>query len=263
MNSLRQRATEFLFFGMILIYVVVNFALSFGLPISIDEIQYIYVILLYAFLVVFISQEARNIVKFHLDRTSLVLIILFGVLRSRLDIQNEVYFRILLFLLSLVLLVISFKNWQNIPKTSFRWVWIGLVFCVLLVPISWAESLQPEIYSGLSFPPGDLGLVLVRRLLYNLSFVVLLEETVFRGILWGYLRRFGWTENKAFWGQAILFWILHFWQIVNPITFFITIPLGTLAYSILVRYSKQLLPSIILHTILNTAGPFIVYFYFH
>lgn len=263
MNLFRQKVTTFLFLVMILVYVAINVALSFGLPIPTDEVQYLYVVLLYAFLSVFIGWEVRNIKEFHFDRTSLILIILFGIVRSRLDIQNEEYYRILLFLFTLVLLVICYRSWQNIPKTRFRWVWIGLLFCVLLVPITWAESLQPEKYSSLNFPPGDLGLVFLRRVLYNLSFVVLLEEIVFRGVLWGYLRRFGWTENSAFWGQAILFWLLHFWQIVNPITFFITIPLGTLAYSILVRYSKQILPSIILHTILNTVGPFIVYFYLH
>jgi membrane protease YdiL (CAAX protease family) len=263
MNSFRQRVTTFLFLSMILIYAIINVALSFRLPIPIDEIQYLYVVLLYAFLAIFIGREVKNIDEFHLDRTSLILIIFFGIFRSRLNIQNEIYYRILLFLFSLALLVISYKNWKQLPKTRFRWVWIGLIFCVLLVPITWAESLQPENYSSLNFPPGDLGLVILRRILYNLSFVVLLEEIVFRGILWGYLRRFGWTENGAFWGQAILFWLLHLWQIVNPITFFITIPLGTIAYSILVRYSKQILPSIILHTILNTVGPFIVYFYLH
>ena len=104
-------------------------------------------------------------------------------------------------------------------------------------------------------------MVLVRRIIYNLSFGALIEETLFRGVLWGYLRGLNWKENKIIWTQGILFWMAHLNEISNPVTFFIAVPIGTIVFSLLARHSKQVLPSIIAHTVMNTLSVVLVYYY--
>ena len=131
---------------------------------------------------------------------------------------------------------------------------------MIVIPLSIIESFQPNMYIEMKVEP-NLGFYLIRDVIYNLSFVAIMEELAFRGVLWGYLRGIGWKESKIFWAQAILFWLTHIWQIFNPITFFITIPIGTIIFSLLTRYSRQVFPSIIAHTIMNTAGPLLVYYF--
>ena len=99
----------------------------------------------------------------------------------------------------------------------------------------------------------------VRNFFFTLSFISPFEEIITRGVFWGQLRKWNFDENKIFWLQAVLFWFLHGWQISTPISFFITLPIITLIFSLLVRNSKQLFPSIVSHTLIDTLGPIIVY----
>ena len=133
---------------------------------------------------------------------------------------------------------------------------------IFLVPFAFLEAFFPALYSNMHIEQGGLGIYLIRRILYNLSFVSIYEELLFRGILWEYLRRSGMRENLVFWVQATIFWLLHIWRIGNPFYFFITLPIVTLMNSLLTRYSKQVVPSIFAHTITNVSVPVIVYYFF-
>jgi membrane protease YdiL (CAAX protease family) len=259
---MNNRLINILTLVMIVSYILVNLALLFVNSIPTNYIRYIFVILFYMSIAILIWFNVKNISIFHMDRMTLVFIILFGIFRSRLDIQNEGYFKSIILLFTVLILIAYFKNRRYVPKTGWRWTGIGLLSCLLGIPIALLESFQPDVFASIKIPPGGLNLVLAQRVFYNLSFVVLMEETLFRGFLWGFLQNHGWKENRIFWGQAILFWAIHFWNIVNPITFFLTIPIGIMVQSLLVRYSKQLFPSVLFHLILNSIGPFIVYFFF-
>ena len=122
------------------------------------------------------------------------------------------------------------------------------------------ETLIPELSLAKPInPSNNIILEVIRRAIYDLSYVAPIEEILFRGLLWGYLVRVGWKEDKVFWFQAVLFWISHISRIEYPVSFFITIPISTIVFSILVRYSKQLFPSIIAHTVLNTLVPIVLF----
>lgn len=198
--------------------------------------------------------------QYHFDRATLVLIIFFGVVRSRFKIPYEAYYQAVIIVLAFIILVFGIKNWRKIPKTDWRWAAIGLFACLLVIPIVLIEALQPDQYLDMQIAPGGFGLAIARSLLYQLSFVALFEETLFRGILWRHLQIFGWNENKIFWVQAIYFWLTHLWRIGTPLTFFVTIPITTLTFSLLAKRSGQLLPSIIFHSFSNAFGTLLVYY---
>jgi membrane protease YdiL (CAAX protease family) len=151
-----------------------------------------------------------------------------------------------------------------VPRTNLIWSIKGAVAAILvLLPIAIIESLQQN--NSMYVSPYDMryGSVLfaIRQFVYQFAFVSPFEEIIFRGYLWGYLRRFGWKENRILLVQAVLFWFVHLGYIkMYPITFFITIPIITIIFSLLTRYSKQVFPSMIAHTIINAITPIILFF---
>jgi membrane protease YdiL (CAAX protease family) len=80
----------------------------------------------------------------------------------------------------------------------------------------------------------------------------LLEELLFRGFFWGYLRRQISEEGKIYWIQFILFWFVHLRRVVTaPFTFFIAIPLLAMLSSQLTLRSRQIFPAVLSHTVIN------------
>lgn len=218
--------------------------------------KYIFVIITYLCVVVFIRSEQDNLNIYHLDMISLLIIVFIGFFRSRFSFQGEVFFQLPIYFLTLYLVILIFKLRKKIPKTSFIWILIGSSFCVMIIPLAYIESLQPGVYSATQSQYGVFfdG---IKSFLYNLSFIAPFEEITFRGLLWGQMHKLGWSEKTIFWSQAGIFWFLHIWRIGTPISLVITIPITTIMFSILVRYSRQLSPSILFHAISNALIPIV------
>lgn len=263
LHSRVSHFTNFLLLVMILGSYLLNFLLFLGIPVNLNYIQYGFTITLYAFVAIISWWKVDQIKQYHFDRTTYASFIFLGVYRTRLEIPNEGYFKAVILILTLMILAACIKSWRKIPKTNWRWAGIAIFACFMIFPISYLESFQPDQYSQMNINPDGLGLTLIQRILTQLSFVTVFEEILFRGILWAYLLRLGWDENKVFWVQALSFWSVHLWRIGTPISFFFTIPIGGLVFSLLTRYSKQLFPSILLHTFSNVLTPFLVYFILH
>jgi membrane protease YdiL (CAAX protease family) len=224
-----------------------------------DIIRYLNVILTYACVSVLLWQGTDYLEQYHMDRSTIILLVVTGIFRSRLNPAIDGFFKLIILLFTVFILFFLLKYWRNIPKTKWSWVGVSLLLSLIVVPISVIETFQPGVFLGMQITP-SLGIFLIRDFINNLSFISLCEEVLFRGVLWGYLRGIGWNENKIFIGQGVLFWLMHFWRIWTPITFFITIPISTFIYSLLARNSNQIFPSVIAHTITNTIGPILVYY---
>jgi membrane protease YdiL (CAAX protease family) len=234
-----------------------------GATVILSSFRYLFVISVYLSVIVALWNEAHRVWEFHLDRFSIVAIIIMGTFfRSRLGIPGETYYLIAIWILDITLLILTVRNWSVIPGTDSRWSRIGLVVaCLALVPLALIETLQPQVYSNVDYSSYGPLLSAVRSILYNLSFVSLYEEVIFRGFLWGYLARIGWNDYRVLWGQAIIFWLLHSARLYTPVSFFITIPIGTLIFTLLAHRSKQLYPSIIAHTLINSIVPILAFFF--
>jgi membrane protease YdiL (CAAX protease family) len=215
--------------------------------------QYISVILSYLCITVWVWVESKNLEEFHLDRLALGTLIIFGLIRGTLGIPGEIYFKIIIWILNLLLLWAFIRNYRNIPRIKPRWILISLVSCLLVIPLAYIiHSLKITIYPNFMTLSRGFLWNAVRNTLFDLSFGAPLEEITMRGLLWGQLRRWGWTDKRIFWIQGILFWLLHFWQLLsNPLAFITIIPIMTLIFSLLVFYSKRVFPSIIFHTACN------------
>lgn len=222
--------------------------------------QYSYLIIIFTYLAVLavLLLEKDNLSVFNFDRPSLLILVLFGVVRVNLFVPNESWYKTIIATLGLTLLLICIVQWKKIPNASARWAMIGVVASSIAIPIALVEMLQVEKYAQTMYEKNFTG-TLIRNLIFQLSFIAPFEEITYRGILWGQLRKWNISENKIFWIQLIPFWLMHFDQI-----FTISSPLillAGIALSLLTRHSKQIFPSIIAHTLSNLLIPILVWIF--
>jgi membrane protease YdiL (CAAX protease family) len=220
-------------------------------------IQYAYFIFMYLTISILICIEIRNLEDFHIEKFTLFIFIVSSLWRRRLGIDGEIFFLVIIGLIGIFTAIIVFKHRSRISRTSLRWAVAGiLVGAISFLPMKIIDSLH---FSLIQLPPGQrildmfpLPLAIVRQIIYFLSVGVAIEELLFRGFLWGYLHRLGWTEKRVFWVQAGLFWGMHLAQLITPLNFFLAVPIAILAYSVLTLRSKQVFPSLLSHLTINT-----------
>lgn len=212
-------------------------------------LYYVYVVLMYVGFSVLIYIEAVNLDEFHFDRFTLVTFILGSVIRPRSGLPGESVFFVLIGLSgALVIFTLVLKK-PGVPITKIKWVIAGIVI----------SSVAAVLLTLLEFSSqGNWGYVSNSRIGTVLGLIVrelpsapIIEEILVRGFLWGYLKRMSISDNRIFWIQAAVFWLFHVGKVFTPFTFFITIPLFTILYSLLTLRSKQLFPSIISHLLVN------------
>jgi len=92
-------------------------------------------------------------------------------------------------------------------------------------------------------------------ILYQAAYAGLSEEPLFRGFLWGYLRKLGWSENKILLSQAGLFAFAHVELLLAgwPISFALTFVGGVLLGWLVMR-SRSISVSILSHGFANAVG---------
>ena len=225
--------------------------------------QYYFVLASYFCLGFILWFEKNDLQNWNLDKYSLFVLIVMGFIRIKLNVVSEEFFRILISLFGLSLLFGIILHWKKIPATSIRWALIGLLSCIFVIPLAFIESTVLEKYAiSSALYHNKFFSYAVHNLFYTLAFVAPYEELVLRGALWGQLRRWNIDEVKIAWIQGVLTWLLHFWQITNPITFFLTIPIQTIILTLLVKYSKQIFPSILSHTLVNLFVPIVLSLFF-
>jgi membrane protease YdiL (CAAX protease family) len=251
--------TLFLLFGSV---IVVNLLplLSFFLHFDTKDLsQYGYLVTIFSYLSVIATLllEKDNLATFNLDRLSVLILVVVGFIRINIHVPNELLYKTVIGVLSLVLFFICLVEWKKIPPSNTRWAIIGFLVCVIAVPIAWVEMTQVDKYIVSNRLYEERFVVtVIRNLINQFSFIAPFEEITIRGILWGQLRKWNIGENKIFWQQLILYWLMHFLQLFT-ISFLLVLFLG-IAFSLLVRYSKQTFPSIIAHALTNLLVPIFV-----
>jgi len=193
----------------------------------------------------------------------LLTLVLIAFVRPNLHITYEENYKNFIKLLGLFLLGVCVVYWKKIPQTSARWAFIGILSCGFVFLLALIESTVKEkyAYSNALYQTKFISYA-IHNFLLNFSFVAPYEEIIIRCVLWGQLRKWDVDERKAIWVQGLLFWSFHIWQLATPITFLLGIPIAILIYSLLVKYSKQVFPSIISHTLINTLLPIVMSIHF-
>lgn len=128
---------------------------------------------------------------------------------------------------------------------------VGLVFGLVpeLVPIGGGSAWPLARRHVLS---GD---VVVTMLVSQLATAAAMEEPLFRGILWGYLRRRGWHWARILIAQAVLFWIGHIYHLVqHPTHFWLWVPLAGIVFGLVAWRTRSVAASMVTHSLANSIG---------
>jgi membrane protease YdiL (CAAX protease family) len=210
---------------------------------------YIGSIIAYSVIVLSLIIFTLNRLELFNDHFSLWTIVL-GCFLSAMGGENAVLYKGILIILSTVLSIYIIANRKSIKFPSSRSFFTGLLWSVgAVIIIGLVYAFLDQTYTK-PFPSNLLAII-VSVFVSQLSFVTVIEEAYFRGLLFGFMVINGYKENTALFIQAVLFWGIHFLDSSNPTLFFVIIPLGTLFMTLIIKKYRMLYLSITMHTLLN------------
>jgi membrane protease YdiL (CAAX protease family) len=212
--------------------------------------------------------ERARLADYHLDDASLALLILCRplqtVILARWGVDSPLALPrlagILIWAIAAGLAVALIRGGNRPARVGRRtagWLAIGLlaglIFSVLenLRPF---QALLQERGSGAVGFGGVLASAAI-TFFYHLGFAPIIEEPLFRGFLWGALRRAGWRESRVLFFQAGLFTLAHvYFAAAYPLRFWIGIPAAGLLFGLLAWRSRSLAPGMFAHAAINASA---------
>jgi len=153
-------------------------------------------------------------------------------------------------------------NGKADQRQDWKWILIGGAVGLAMAII----TSFPLSYQFGPFDPNNKNFAL-SSLLYGLigipqqiGYAAVSEEPVFRGFLWGYLRRNGWRDQWIWLFQAGLFVLAHLYYFNTAwISFLFLIPLSGLVLGWLAWRSRSIATSMVAHGIFNSLGSTLAY----
>lgn len=166
-----------------------------------------------------------------------------------------------LFLIGLGLWAQMLRKKQRFPAPPpgiARWllgsaaIALGVMALTQLAGLNWNDPRGPT--------PPDLRYLTLYPLM-QLSNAALMEEPLFRGFLWGYLRKAGWRDVWVWLFQAALFtlghiYYLHYETVPN---YLIRLLIPSLILGLIAWKSRSIAASMTAHAFFNAAGDLMIY----
>ncbi len=155
-------------------------------------------------------------------------------------------------------LFIFFRS-QLFKKGAIRWYDLKWALIGLGVGLATALLLAyPSSFEGPIFDPRYKFEILrdaprsLANIPYQFGYAAVSEEPVFRGFLWGYLRKIGWRDVWIWIFQAALFMLGHLYYLKSmPISFWLVVPVGGLTLGWLAWRSRSIATSTMAHGVVN------------
>jgi membrane protease YdiL (CAAX protease family) len=209
-------------------------------------------VLMFFLIASMIALKYEDLEKSHID-----LVAIFLIIASTLFLPLCFFFEIPIHI-SMVWIVISLglAIWIKIKKINLRrpsrgdvfWILSSIVIGILL-PIV-VMMINPQTQYGTTM--GSLNIStgnLVAYFIYFLATAAVLEETFFRGLLWGFLREYKIKDIFIFIIQSVLFLAGHINFFSHLFTFWVSLPLFCIIVSVFAWKSRSIAPSLLVHTL--------------
>jgi membrane protease YdiL (CAAX protease family) len=211
--------------------------------------------------------ERDNLAEFFIDKLALILIIIGKpielALRWLLIINfppnHPIYFLLYIPISICIILVIIISR-PKLPTLQWRnWIWILVALIVGIVAgviDGYLLRFQVTRIAGKIYPSLFLLLPLQQLVLAAIS-----EEPLFRGFLWGALRRSRWKDIWILFFQTGLFIIGHIYYFGSmPISFWIVVPTGGIVFGLLAWRSRSITTSITAHAFTNAIAQIVTFY---
>jgi membrane protease YdiL (CAAX protease family) len=262
-----QTVTWLVLILLLLLRIPYVIAITYFTPID-DQIGgAVYEVSTYLLTCTLIWWEREHLAEFHLDKAALAFIIIFRPLQTLIleywHVSSPLAFphpaALLIWAISIGLAGTLYNAGFNAGRFQTRdlaWLGVGLLAGLA---VSVCENLQP-FRSALGSPhPQSTGFLPMLAStgmiwLYHLGFAPINEEPLFRGFLWGALRRLRWKEIWIWLFQAVVFTLAHiYFAPQHPLLFWLYIPGAALLLGWLAWRSRSIAAGILAHAMINAA----------
>lgn len=241
-------------FNRIFIYNIINILF----PKIIESNFSILELITYVPILLLILNNQDRLDNYNIDRLT-ILIFICGSLVPRASMGKlpNIAVQIIFWFSGIVLLVKYVKRKLNTSSLSprlFYWVLIGIISGLIIsIPFS---LITRNIYH-LPQLLADSEKVIIASLMipvyffYFIFLSVALEDTIYRGFLWGALRDLRISEKRIWMITSGLFWLSHFNYFDHPFSFWIYIPISSVLLGWLTYRSKACSSSLFSHAVIN------------
>lgn len=255
--------------------------LSYALKISNPVWQSIFIILTYLLTAILIWVERDRLEDFHIGLGAVAIIITMPVLRPIIcsiiqysEFSSGIGYTWVQFLymqlmllhtwieipIAIILLAVLLLSHTNFKKKQFlktlMWLIIAIITGIILgflqtylrgfVGIYFKENYK-EI-NNRTYQFRDI----ISSFLTQLSIAAIAEEPLFRGLLWGYLKKANWKEVWIWIFQGLLFLSGHFYYFRTYKYSFTWVLISGLTFGLIAWRSKNITNSMITHAIMNS-----------
>lgn len=214
--------------------------------------------------------EVDRLAEYHVDSVAISIIIFFKPIQTLIArymgtdplLTFPSIPSLLIWFIAILFAVGMWSQRSKIKSADKRWFLIGMLAGLLTaLLISFPMSFQipeEELLYGLSNPDAarHIWLGMLISFPQQLGFAAVMEEPLFRGFLWGYLRRLQWREVWIWLFQAGLFMFSHIYYLTRtlPISFWLLVPFGALVLGWLAWRSRTIATSMAAHAMVNATG---------
>lgn len=206
--------------------------------------------------------ERERLVEFHVDTLAVAMLVLskpvealIGTAPAALSFPRPLSFTY--FVIALGLLAALRRSRTAMPPVraaNVRWLAVALLAGVVTAAVCTVVAEFPAVVDGLSWRGAAGPGYIVRRLVQQTGFAAAVEEPLFRGFLWGYLRGAGWRNGWILLFQAALFVLAHAYYLPTRPVLGVTVFLGAVVLGLLAWRSRSIATSMVGHTTVNTFG---------
>jgi membrane protease YdiL (CAAX protease family) len=260
-----RQVTWFVLILLLLLRIPFVISIIYLLPIDDQSGATIYELGTYLLIAFLIWWERNRLADFHIDTSTLVLIILFRPLQTLIlgfwgvdtPLAFPRPFGSVLWIISIGLFLSlwysGFKT-SRLTSSTLGWLGIGLFAGVLVSVLDNLEPIQSAFANANTHPVLLTSIFTTSglNLVYHLGFAPINEEPLFRGFLWGCLLQIKWKEGWILLAQAALFTAAHVYFVNQyPFRFWVFIPFMGLLLGFLAMRSHSIAPGILAHGMIN------------
>ncbi len=158
-------------------------------------------------------------------------------------------------IMAIFLLILLINHKFSLPKKSLKKVIVELIVSIIVgIGVSFLITEFKSI--------DKLGYIKISQLLpvtlFQFNYAAISEEPLFRGFIWGYLRKFQWKESWILIFQSSIFMLGHIYYLGSyPIFVFIRTFIAAFVLGIIVWKSRSIANSMVAHSIINSLSQFI------
>lgn len=229
-------------------------------------------ILTYTLTAALIYLQRHRLAIFHITTMSLVLFLFAPLLEPVVSYATgnwirwpySLVFRSSVVVVAIVLSVLLVMSRKQLRLGCERpyWIAIGVIAGVILalaygLYFEFQDFGRIGVRDSILKPPATISDA-VTSCFVQLINAAIMEEPLFRGFLWGYLRKWGLSDFRILVTQTFLFWAAHIYYLgLIPFSFWILVPSAGIVFGVLAWRSRSIAPGLVAHSIVNGLTSFV------